>query len=173
MAFCPRCDTENPDDANVCSNCGSPMSSGTMVMSGSNVPKPKVFIRVVRADGGPESVVSMRGDVLVCGWGGTYGALRQATEALRARGKRVTHVHLRWLNPLNPRLDKLIHNFKHVLVPELNTGQLRLILRARYLVDAHGRSIVVPSAPVSAHRLRALLRRACSAGRTPRRRPGT
>src|SRR5262245_19903236 len=68
MAFCPRCDTENPDDATTCSNCGNPMSSGTMVMSvGTNVPKPKVFIRVVRADGGPESVVSMRTDVLVCG----------------------------------------------------------------------------------------------------------
>lgn len=68
MAFCPRCDTENPDGALTCSNCGSPMSSGTMVMSvSSSVPKPKVFIRVVRADGGPESVVSMRGDVLVCG----------------------------------------------------------------------------------------------------------
>ncbi|HEY8208737.1 MAG TPA: FHA domain-containing protein [Myxococcaceae bacterium] len=68
MAFCPRCDTENPESAQVCSNCGSPMNSGTMVMSvGSNVPKPKVFIRVVRADGGPESVVSMRSDVLVCG----------------------------------------------------------------------------------------------------------
>ncbi|HZN94792.1 MAG TPA: FHA domain-containing protein, partial [Myxococcales bacterium] len=60
--------TENPDSASLCSNCGSPMSSGTMVMSvGGNVPKPKVFIRVVRADGGPEAVVSMRGDVLVCG----------------------------------------------------------------------------------------------------------
>lgn len=67
MAFCPRCDAENPDSASTCSNCGSPMSSGTMVMVGSNVPKPKVFIRVVRADGGPESVVSMRSDVLVCG----------------------------------------------------------------------------------------------------------
>ncbi|HVE81578.1 MAG TPA: FHA domain-containing protein [Myxococcales bacterium] len=68
MAFCPRCDAENPDSAAICSNCGSPMSSGTMVMNvGGNVPKPKVFIRVVRADGGPESVVSMRSDVLVCG----------------------------------------------------------------------------------------------------------
>jgi len=79
-----------------------------------------------------------RGDVLVVGWGGTYGALRQAVEALRARGKKVSHVHLRWLNPINPRLDQIIHNFKHVLVPELNTGQLRWLLRARYLVDAHG-----------------------------------
>jgi len=68
MAFCPRCDTENPDGAPSCSHCGNPMHSGTVVMSPTtHAPRPKVFIRVVRADGGPESVVSMRGEVLVCG----------------------------------------------------------------------------------------------------------
>lgn len=79
-----------------------------------------------------------RGDVLVIGWGGTYGALRQAAGILRREGKQVSHVHLRYLNPLNPRLEPLLRSFKEVLVPELNMGQLSLVLRAKYLVDAKG-----------------------------------
>jgi 2-oxoglutarate/2-oxoacid ferredoxin oxidoreductase subunit alpha len=78
------------------------------------------------------------GDVLVIGWGGTYGSLRQATDGLRARGRRVSHAHLRWISPLEPGLAKIIKNFKHVLVPELNMGQLRTIVRATFLVDAVG-----------------------------------
>lgn len=78
------------------------------------------------------------GDVLVVGWGGTFGALRQATDGLRARGKRVSHAHLRWLSPLEPGLGRIIKNFKHVMVAELNLGQLRMVLRATYLVDAIG-----------------------------------
>ncbi|HWN71258.1 MAG TPA: 2-oxoglutarate ferredoxin oxidoreductase subunit alpha, partial [Haliangium sp.] len=79
-----------------------------------------------------------KGDVLVVGWGGTYGALRQATGVLRGQGKRVSHVHLRWVNPLHPELGSVLQNFRHILVPELNMGQLRFVLRARYLVDAQG-----------------------------------
>src|SRR5688572_8331007 len=82
---------------------------------------------------GPES-----GEVLVVGWGGTYGALRQAQQALLAQGQQVSHAHLRWLSPLEPGLEKIIRNFKHVLVAELNTGQLRMVLRATFLVDAVG-----------------------------------
>lgn len=68
MAFCPRCDSENPDDAKTCSNCGAPMQSGTMVMASVNLaPRPKVSFRVVRADGGPETTVAMQHDVLTCG----------------------------------------------------------------------------------------------------------
>jgi 2-oxoglutarate/2-oxoacid ferredoxin oxidoreductase subunit alpha len=78
------------------------------------------------------------GDVLVVGWGGTFGSLRQAVEALRTQGKRVSHVHLRWLWPLEPGLEPLMKRFKHVLVAELNSGQLRTVLRANYLVDAIG-----------------------------------
>ncbi|MDB4952645.1 MAG: pyruvate flavodoxin/ferredoxin oxidoreductase domain protein, partial [Myxococcales bacterium] len=83
--------------------------------------------------GGAES-----GDVLVVGWGGTYGALRQAQQGLVAQGKKVSHAHLRWLSPLEPGLAKVIKNFKHVLVPELNMGQLRTILRAEFLIDCVG-----------------------------------
>jgi 2-oxoglutarate ferredoxin oxidoreductase subunit alpha len=78
------------------------------------------------------------GDVLVVGWGGTYGALRQAQQALAAQGKKVSHAHLRWLSPLEPGLAKIIRNFKHVLVAELNMGQLRTVIRAEFLVDAVG-----------------------------------
>ncbi len=78
------------------------------------------------------------GDVLGIGWGGTFGALRQATEELRAQGKKVSHAHLRWLSPLEPGLAKIIGNFRHVVVAELNSGQLRTILRAKFLIDIEG-----------------------------------
>lgn len=68
MPFCPRCDADNPDGAMVCFSCGSTMTQGTMVMAVSPTAlRPKVFIRVVRADGGPEAVIPMRGDVLSAG----------------------------------------------------------------------------------------------------------
>jgi len=94
--------------------------------------------RVVQEIGDLDLIGDDHGDVLVIGWGGTYGALRQSVEAMRARGHKVSHAHLRWLNPINPQLDRIIPRFKHVLVPELNTGQLLVVLRARYLIDAVG-----------------------------------
>lgn len=78
------------------------------------------------------------GDVLVVGWGGTFGALRQAQQAVAGQGKKVSHAHLRWLSPLEPGLAKIIGNFKHVLVAELNMGQLRTVLRAQFLIDCVG-----------------------------------
>src|SRR5512144_468245 len=78
------------------------------------------------------------GDVLIIGWGGTYGALRQAQQQLAAQGKQVSHAHLRWLSPLEPGLAKIIKNFKRVIVAELNMGQLRQLVRATFLVDALG-----------------------------------
>ena len=78
------------------------------------------------------------GDVLIVGWGGTYGSLRQAQQALAAQGKKVSHAHLRWLSPLEPGLAKIIHNFKHVIVAELNMGQLRMVLRDKFLIDCQG-----------------------------------
>jgi len=78
------------------------------------------------------------GDVLVIGWGGTFGSLRQAQHQLAAQGKQVSHAHLRWLSPLEPGLAKIIKNFKRVIVAELNMGQLRQIIRATFLIDAVG-----------------------------------
>jgi 2-oxoglutarate ferredoxin oxidoreductase subunit alpha len=94
--------------------------------------------RVVQEMGPLDLYGEDKGDVLVVGWGGTYGALRQATGVLRNQGKRVSHVHLRWLFPLHPELETLLRSFRHILVPELNMGQLSFVLRARYLVDAKG-----------------------------------
>lgn len=94
--------------------------------------------RVTQEIGELDLLGEEQGDVLVIGWGGTYGALRQATGLLREAGKQVSHVHLRWMFPLNPKLEALLSGFRHVLVPELNMGQLRMVLRAKYLVDAQG-----------------------------------
>jgi 2-oxoglutarate ferredoxin oxidoreductase subunit alpha len=83
--------------------------------------------------GGPE-----RGDVLVVGWGGTYGAITAAVEEAQAAGKAVASVHLRYLNPLPPDLGQILRQYRRVLVPEINSGQLVRVLRAEYLVDAVG-----------------------------------
>ncbi len=84
---------------------------------------------------GPES-----GDVLIIGWGGTYGALRQSQQqfAAQGRGGVVSHAHLRWLSPLEPGLAKIIKNFKRVIVAELNMGQLRMVIRDKFLIDVIG-----------------------------------
>jgi len=76
------------------------------------------------------------GDVLVIGWGSTYGAITQAVNALRAKGKKVSHLHLRYINPLPTDLGDVLKGFKKIVVPELNLGQLVMVLRAKYLVDA-------------------------------------
>jgi 2-oxoglutarate/2-oxoacid ferredoxin oxidoreductase subunit alpha len=78
------------------------------------------------------------GDVLVVGWGGTYGAITAAVEEAQMEGKAVSSVHLRYLNPLPPDLGQILRQFRKVLVPEINSGQLVRILRAEYLVDAVG-----------------------------------
>ncbi len=78
------------------------------------------------------------GDLLVVSWGGTYGACATAVHNLQAKGRAVTHCHLRWLNPLPKDLEGILKRFKHVLIPELNLGQLRTIIRSKYLVDAIG-----------------------------------
>lgn len=76
------------------------------------------------------------GDVLVVGWGGTYGAITSAVEHLRAQGQKVSSIHIRYMNPFPKNLGKVLKSFKKVLVAELNLGQLALLLRAKYLVDA-------------------------------------
>ena len=77
------------------------------------------------------------GDLLVVSWGGTWGPVSNAVTRCRERGKTVAHAHLRYLNPFPPNLGDLFTRYRRVLVAELNSGQLALLLRARYLVDAH------------------------------------
>ena len=78
------------------------------------------------------------GDLMVVGWGGTYGAITSAVERAQGDGKSVAAIHLRHLNPLPPDLGHILREYRKVLVPEINSGQLVRVLRAEYLVDAVG-----------------------------------
>src|SRR5580693_2873178 len=78
------------------------------------------------------------GDLLIVAWGSTHGAITAALKAQRAQGRKIGHVHLRYLNPLPANLGEVLQRYKTVLVPELNMGQLLWVLRAKYLVDAIG-----------------------------------
>lgn len=86
---------------------------------------------------GPEQA-----DLLLVGWGGTYGAIKAAAMELQRQGVSVAHCHIRYLNPLPAGLIEKLKAFKKVLVPELNLGQLRYVLRANYLIDAKGLNLV-------------------------------
>lgn len=88
----------------------------------------------------PASVVdgASQGDVLLVGWGSTYGSISAAVKELVAAGESVGHLHLRYLNPLPPDLGDVLKRFRRVIVPEMNLGQLIKLLRAEYLVDASG-----------------------------------
>jgi 2-oxoglutarate/2-oxoacid ferredoxin oxidoreductase subunit alpha len=78
------------------------------------------------------------GDLLLVGWGSTYGAITAALNARRAQGRKVGHVHLRHLNPLPRNLGDVLARYRKVVVPEMNMGQLVQVLRAKFLVDAEG-----------------------------------
>ncbi len=78
------------------------------------------------------------GDLLLVSWGSTYGSITQAVKAERAKGRKLGHLHLRYLNPLPANLGDILKRYRKILVPELNMGQLLWVLRAKYLVDAVG-----------------------------------
>jgi 2-oxoglutarate ferredoxin oxidoreductase subunit alpha len=80
---------------------------------------------------GPE-----KGKILLLGWGGTYGAITTAAEQLASKG--VSAAHLRWLNPLPSDLGNILKNYDKVIIPELNLGQLRRIIRSEFLIDVIG-----------------------------------
>jgi 2-oxoglutarate ferredoxin oxidoreductase subunit alpha len=78
------------------------------------------------------------GDLLVLSWGGTYGACVTGVQQCQAEGLSVAHAHLRYLNPLPANLGEILANYDKVLIPEWNMGQLKLLIRDKYLVDAQG-----------------------------------
>jgi 2-oxoglutarate ferredoxin oxidoreductase subunit alpha len=78
------------------------------------------------------------GDLLILGWGSTYGAIRSAVERLTADGRSVAHAHLRHLNPFPANTEDVLRRYRQVLIPEVNLGQLLMLVRARYLIDAVG-----------------------------------
>jgi 2-oxoglutarate ferredoxin oxidoreductase subunit alpha len=89
-------------------------------------------IPLLEVDGPPE------GDLLVIGWGGTYGSIVTAAKRAQRKGHKVAQAHLRYLNPMPKNTGEVLKRYKKVLVPELNAGQLSVLLRDRFLVDAKG-----------------------------------
>jgi 2-oxoglutarate ferredoxin oxidoreductase subunit alpha len=77
------------------------------------------------------------GDILVLGWGSTYGPIAAAVRSARANGLKVARAHLRHLNPLPANTGDVLARYGKVLVPEMNLGQLAMVLRAKFLVDVH------------------------------------
>jgi 2-oxoglutarate ferredoxin oxidoreductase subunit alpha len=76
--------------------------------------------------------------VLVLGWGSTYGPIRAAVRRARADGSAVARAHLRHLNPFPSNLGRVLRQFDRVVVPEMNMGQLSMLVRAQFLADARG-----------------------------------
>lgn len=79
-----------------------------------------------------------KGKVLVIGWGSTFGAIKSACIELQSKGVSVSHAHLRYIRPFPKNLGDIIKNFDHILIPEINNGQLIKIIRDTYMVDAKG-----------------------------------
>jgi 2-oxoglutarate ferredoxin oxidoreductase subunit alpha len=89
------------------------------------------YIPEQKLDSGAE-----KGKVLVLGWGSTYGAIKSACKELQEQGHAVSHAHLRYIRPFPKNLGDMLKNFDHVLIPEINNGQLVKIIRDVYFVDA-------------------------------------
>ena len=91
------------------------------------------------ADSIPEQDVALggtRGELAVVGWGSTYGPIHQAVRRARAKGLDVSHIHIRHIAPMPKNMSALLNGFERILVPEMNSGQLKTILRDLFLVDA-------------------------------------
>jgi 2-oxoglutarate ferredoxin oxidoreductase subunit alpha len=91
------------------------------------------YIPEQHIDSGPA-----KGKLLVLGWGSTYGSIKSAVAELLAEGYEIAHAHLRYVRPFPRNLGEILKNYEHVLIPEINNGQLIKIIRDQYLVDAKG-----------------------------------
>jgi 2-oxoglutarate ferredoxin oxidoreductase subunit alpha len=91
------------------------------------------YIPEQKLDNGPE-----KGKLLILGWGSTYGAIKMAVKELLSEGYEVAHAHLRYIRPFPKNLKDMLHNYDHILIPEINNGQLVRIIREQYLIDARG-----------------------------------
>jgi len=105
------------------------------------------YIPMQELDSGPE-----KGKVLVLGWGSTYGSIRSAVAELQKEGHLVSHAHIRYLRPFPKNLREIVHNFEHVLIPEINNGQLIKIIRDQFFVDAKGYNKIM-GIPITKHEL--------------------
>ena len=91
----------------------------------------------LKVDSGKET-----GKLVVLGWGSTYGAIKTAVREAIAAGHDVSHVHLKYLNPMPKNLEEVLRKFDKVLIPEMNSGQLLQLIRAKFLIPAVGYSKV-------------------------------
>jgi 2-oxoglutarate ferredoxin oxidoreductase subunit alpha len=82
-----------------------------------------------------EVIGDQEGEILVLGWGGTYGAITEAVKNVRKSGKKVSQAHLKYLFPFPKNLGKVLKGFKKVLIPEINLGQLATIIRSEFLIE--------------------------------------
>lgn len=110
---------------------------------------------------GPES-----GQALVLGWGGTYGSITTAVDRLRSAGLPVASAHLRYLNPMPSNTEEVLRRYERVIVPELNLGQLCMLIRSRFLIDAHSLN-AVRGRPFSVEWLEERIREIISSERKP------
>jgi 2-oxoglutarate/2-oxoacid ferredoxin oxidoreductase subunit alpha len=109
-----------------------PLNHETMVkLRAAKVKKIEDSIPLASVDSGSE-----KAKLAVLGWGSTYGSIKTAVKELLAEGYDVAHVHLRFINPFPKNLGELLHGFDKVLIPEMNSGQLSQLIRAKYLVPA-------------------------------------
>jgi len=86
----------------------------------------------LKVEGDPEA------DLLILGWGSTYGAIRTAVEHSNKEGRKVAHAHLRYLHPMPKNTGDVVRRYKRVIIPEMNSGQLIIKIRSDFLVDAKG-----------------------------------
>lgn len=115
-----------------------PLNHEKMVqLRAAKIKKIEDMIPLAKPDSGREGA-----SLVVLGWGSTYGAIKTAVKELLEQGYDVAHVHLRHLNPFPKNLGELLHGFDHILVPEMNCGQLLQLVRAKYLLPALGFSKV-------------------------------
>ncbi|MEL6652627.1 MAG: 2-oxoglutarate ferredoxin oxidoreductase subunit alpha, partial [Bacteroidota bacterium] len=82
-------------------------------------------------ESGPE-----KGELLVLGWGSTYGVIRQVVRELSAEGHKIAHAHLRYIKPFPANLEAILHNYDQVLIPEINNGQLIKVIKEQFLIPA-------------------------------------
>jgi 2-oxoglutarate/2-oxoacid ferredoxin oxidoreductase subunit alpha len=94
--------------------------------------------------------------VLVLGWGSSWGPIGAACRRLRRKGLPIARAHLRYLNPFPANLDTVLAGYDRVIIPEMNLGQLAMLIRARYLVDADSHTKVA-GLPFRAEELEAVL----------------
>ena len=96
------------------------------------------YIPLQTLDNGRIPSEEKKGELLIIGWGSTYGSIKIAVQEAISEGYDVSHAHIKYLNPFPKNLNELIKKFNHVLIPEMNNGQLIKIIRDNYFVDAKG-----------------------------------